>query len=232
MLGQAFAGGVVVEPDDLPLDLGDVAALLLTQLNAASEGLGEHLLEREFAQVMENAAEKGLLRTHAKTGALVFLGQQFGAAGDRQRMAPERGAIEGRRGVGFGFDEAVHLDRQHRGPHRFQTDEDDGPVDRRDLVRCGAIGATTKPEHPCRQRRVGLDELDDLLDVGIGRRGELQDAQRDRRERGQRLDVAEDELAIVCRGLRVMHARPPAWAGGVSSWRGSRAASRSVGATG
>ena len=69
------------------LDVGDIAAQKLGGLDGAAETLGQGRIERDFAEVVQQSADKRLGRIDRAIAQR--RGDQLGCASDRNAMFPE-----------------------------------------------------------------------------------------------------------------------------------------------
>ena len=65
-LGQPLADDHVIQADDRPLEVGDVAAEQVGRFDDAAEALGQHRVERDLAQVVQQAADERFGRLDAR----------------------------------------------------------------------------------------------------------------------------------------------------------------------
>src|SRR5688572_316752 len=117
-LREALADDHVIDPDHLPLNVGNVATQEIDRFDHAAEAFRQGAVQGDFSEVMQQTTNKCVRRLDAQ-----LLGERFGTARDRQAMLPEVIAIE--MGVGEGLlalKRMKNTDREHRAAYGIEPE--------------------------------------------------------------------------------------------------------------
>ena len=229
-LSQTLAGGLMIQTNHAPLHLGDVALRLFGQLHDTLIAAGQNVIQRQLAQIVQQAAHKRLSRIQVLLVAMSG-GDQLTGDGHGQTVTPECGSVElyarGRR-ILVGrrprlvilSEDREDLNGQYCVANRVKTQQHDRPIQRHHIPPQTTARVVAQGQHLAHQGLIATHELGHLTCIAAVRTRYLQQAHGHGWQRRKRLKLLKNQLQAsrsrcICNGHG--DASQPAGAGSLTA---------------